>query len=228
MQKFLVDEFFDLSNCAHLLLFEGGDYAWDALSKLTSYLAEVSLGKISCPIPEGVVLIHPESISIGKGTLIEPGAMIKGPCIIGEECEIRNGAYIRGSVVTGDRCIIGHSTEVKSSILLDGASAPHFNYVGDSILGHGVNLGAGVKLANLRLDGGCVCISYNGQKVETGLHKLGAILGDGAQMGCNAVSNPGTLIGKGAFCHPCTAVSGYIPPYTKVKSTGEMLCQQIH
>lgn len=225
MEKFLIDEFFDLSKTEHKPLFSQGRYAWDPLGNLVAYLASASLGKISCPIPEGVILVHPELISIGSGTIIEPGAFIKGPCIIGKDCEIRNGAYIRGHVVTGDRCIIGHCTEVKASIFLDEACAAHFNYIGDSILGNRVNVGAGVKLANLRLDRQFVDVTHLGQKISTGLKKLGAILGDGAQMGCNSVANPGTLIGKGAFCHPCITIRGYIPPHAKVKSTGEIICQ---
>jgi len=225
MEKFLIDEFFDLSEFAHFSLFERGRYAWDALGALEEFFKRASLGTIECPIPEGVFLERPELISIGKGTVIEPGATIKGPCLIGKDCEIRHGAYIRGLVVTGDRCIIGHCTEVKDSIFLNDALASHFNYVGDSILGNHVNLGAGVKLANLRLDRQFVQVTYLDQSIHTGLHKLGAILGDGAQVGCNAVTNPGTLIGKEAFCHPCITVRGYVPPQAKVKSTGEIICQ---
>lgn len=225
MEKFLIDAFFDLSNYSHRGIFEKGTYVWDALAALDTFFQEIELGRIECPIPQGVTLVHPEQISIGKGTIIEPGALIKGPCVIGADCEIRHGAYIRGRVVTGNRCVIGHSTEVKGAILLDDACAAHFNYVGDSILGNRVNLGAGVKLANLRLDKENVSVSYMGKKISTNLQKLGAILGDGAQMGCNSVANPGTLIGKGAFCHPCITASGYLPPHAKVKSTGEIICQ---
>lgn len=225
MEKFLIDNFFDLSQFPHQQVFASCNYAWEALAQLNQYLENQVLGKIECTIPEGVFLVNPEKISIGKGTIIEPGAFIKGPCIIGQDCEIRHGAYIRGGVLTGDRCLIGHSTEIKTSILLGDVCAAHFNYVGDSILGNRVNLGAGVKLANLRLDHQNIQIDDLGQKVSTNLKKMGAILGDGVQFGCNAVTNPGTVFGKGAFCYPCVTVSGYISPQSKVRSTQKTVIQ---
>ena len=197
MEKFLVDKIFNLESFAHRKVFDGCTYPWEALLKLIQYLESQKLGKIECPIPDGVYLVNPEQISIGKGTVVEPGALIKGPCLIGRDCEIRHGAYIRGGVLTGDRCVIGHATEVKGSILLDDVHAAHFNYVGDSILGNRVNLGAGVKLANVRLDE---------REVKTGLKKLGAILGDETQIGCNAVTNPGTVMGKGSLGYPCMVI----------------------
>ncbi|MBS0628687.1 MAG: UDP-N-acetylglucosamine diphosphorylase [Verrucomicrobia bacterium] len=202
MEKFLVDRLFNLVSFAHKRVFDGCTYPWEALLKLIQYLESQNLGKIECPIPQGVYLINPEQISIGKGTIVEPGTLIKGPCLIGRDCEIRHGAYVRGGVLTGDGCVIGHATEVKGSILLDEAHAAHFNYVGDSILGNRVNLGAGVKLANVRLDGEDVKIGT----VATGLKKLGAILGDETQLGCNAVTNPGTVMGKRSFGYPNTVI----------------------
>ncbi|NGX36921.1 MAG: Bifunctional protein GlmU [Chlamydiae bacterium] len=225
MEKFLLHNFFDLEQFAHTEAFEGCQYVWEALANLEAFFDRAELGKIECTVPEGVHLIHPELISIGKGTVLEPGAFIQGPCIIGRDCEVRHGAYIRGHVLTGDRCILGHGSEIKSSLLLDDVYAAHFNYVGDSILGNRVNVGAGVKLANLRLDHQNIQISYQGQKIQTNLRKLGAIIGDGAQLGCNAVANPGTLIGKSAICHPCITVGGYIPPQAKVRSTQKMVIQ---
>ncbi|NGX47215.1 MAG: Bifunctional protein GlmU [Chlamydiae bacterium] len=225
MEKFLLDQFFNLKDFALAQVFEECQYAWCALARLEEFFAHVELGKIECEIPKGAVLVDPEKISIGKGTIVEPGAFIRGPCVIGENCEVRHGAYIRGFVLAGNGCIIGNSTEVKSSILLDGVCIAHFNYVGDSILGNRVNLGAGVKLANLRLDNQTIQISDAGQKISTNLKKLGAIIGDDAQFGCNAVTNPGTVVGKGVFCHPCMTIGGYIPPNAKVRSTQKMVIQ---
>lgn len=218
MEDLLVNSFFNLEEYPWIEVFEGSVYSWDPLKNLSAFLANAPLGKIEVELPPGVHLVNPELISIGKGTVVEPGAYIRGPCLIGTNCEVRHGAYIRGSVVVGNGCVIGHDTEIKRSILLNGVCAGHFNYVGDSILGNRVNLGAGVKCANLRLDHSSISIFYHGQKTDTGLAKLGAIIGDNAQLGCNAVTNPGTLIGKGAFCHPCLAVGGYIAPFSKVKS----------
>lgn len=206
MKKFLVDAIFNLDSFEHAKIFKGCTYAWEALARLAQFFEDQELGKIECPVPDGVTLVNPEQISIGKGTVIEPGAFIRGPCVIGRDCEIRHGAYIRGSVLAGNRCVIGHATEVKGSILLDDVSAGHFNYIGDSILGNRVNLGAGVKLANLRLDHNSVQV----EKISTGLKKLGAILGDDTQLGCNAVTNPGTVTDKGVLCYPCAVLSGYV------------------
>ncbi len=149
-------------------------------------------------------------IAIGKGVLIESGAMIKSPAIIGDNCEIRQGAYLRGYCLTGKGCVIGHTTEVKHSIFLNNAKAGHFAYLGDSILGANANLGAGTKFANLRFLPGNITILLDGEKVDTGLRKLGAILADDCQTGCNSVTNPGTIMGKAAMLLPnTTAKSGF-------------------
>ncbi len=201
-------DLFDLTHFAHASLFEGCDDVWEALDQLNGYhypsqiLGDVSRG----------AYLEGEGISIGEGTVVEPGAYIRGPCIIGKGCQIRHGAYIRGKVVTGDRCVIGHDTEVKHSIFLDGAQASHFAYVGDSILGNDVNLGAGTKLANLKVRGRIITVG----KRNTGRRKLGAILGDGCQLGCNCVTNPGTIMGKGACSTPCTSLGGIIAPQALV------------
>jgi NDP-sugar pyrophosphorylase family protein len=210
MQELSTNQFFSLEAYLHGELFEKADFVWDALHRLDSYLEEQELGKIEVQVPTNAYLINPELISIGAGTVIEPGAYIEGPVIIGPHNHIRHGAYIRGNVITGEKCVIGHSTEIKHSILLNGAQAAHFNYVGDSILGYDVNLGAGVKLANFRFDHKDITILFQGQKILTGLRKFGAVIGDGAQIGCNAVTNPGTLIGPKAFCYPCLNIKGII------------------
>ena len=152
-------------------------------------------------------------IQLGRGVLVESGALIKGPAIIGDRTEIRQGAYIRGFCLAGRRCVIGHTTEVKHSIFLDDAKAGHFAYLGDSILGNRVNLGAGTKLANLRFLGGEVQIKTDGGPVASGMRKLGAIMADDVQTGCNSVTNPGTLLGRRAILMPnCTAPSGFHRP----------------
>jgi len=151
-------------------------------------------------------------IRIGKGTVVEPGALIKGPTIIGDHTEIRQGAYIRGNCLIGDRCIVGHTTEVKSAIMLDGAKAGHFAYIGDSILGNNVNLGAGTKLANLKIIDVEMKIRVEGEIYPTGLRKLGAIMGDNTETGCNSVTSPGTLLGKSTLVYPCVNVpAGFYP-----------------
>ncbi len=154
-----------------------------------------------------------KDVQIGKGVLIEGGATIKSPAIIGDYTEVRQGAYLRGYCLTGQRCVLGHATEVKHSIFLNDAKAGHFAYLGDSVLGTNVNLGAGTKLANLRFLSGNVSIMVDGKSMDTGRRKFGAIFGDDAQTGCNSVTNPGTLIGKQGILMPnTTAPSGLHKP----------------
>ncbi|MBI4698216.1 MAG: glucose-1-phosphate thymidylyltransferase [Nitrospirae bacterium] len=151
-------------------------------------------------------------IEIGAGSVVEPGALIKGPVIIGSNTEVRQGAYIRGNCLIGDNCVVGHTTEMKSAVMLDHAKAGHFAYIGDSILGNNVNLGAGTKLANLKFTGAEIMIKIDGKMRRTGLKKLGAILGDNVETGCNSVTSPGVLLGKASFIYPNINVrAGYYP-----------------
>jgi UDP-N-acetylglucosamine diphosphorylase / glucose-1-phosphate thymidylyltransferase / UDP-N-acetylgalactosamine diphosphorylase / glucosamine-1-phosphate N-acetyltransferase / galactosamine-1-phosphate N-acetyltransferase len=205
-------EFFDLGSFAHAALFAEIETCWDALgAALGRYLDDALVPEIRGEVDPAAHLIG-DRIQIGEGTVVEPGAYIRGPAIIGKNCEIRHGAYLRGQVLVGDGCVVGHTTEVKGSIFLDGAKAGHFAYVGDSILGNGVNLGAGTKLANFKLTGDEVVVRVDGERVKTGMRKLGAILGDGCQTGCNSVTSPGTLLGKKSLVYPCVSVrAGFYP-----------------
>lgn len=221
MEIFLYKNFFDLTFFRYPQLFKDVNNVWEALSQLEPFLKTLPLGKILGEVDPRAILINPESIIIGKGTIVEPGAFIRGPCVIGEECEIRHGSTIRGNVLVGDRCVIGHSTEVKNSIFLDQAQAGHLSYVGDSIVGNRVNLGAGTVCANLRLDKKPVTVSYAATRVETGLRKFGAVFGDEAQTGCNVVTNPGTILGKRARIYPCVNATGYIAENHVLKAKGK-------
>ncbi|MDY6856777.1 MAG: hypothetical protein SWO11_19120 [Thermodesulfobacteriota bacterium] len=149
-----------------------------------------------------------DKIQIGSGTVVEPGALIKGPVVIGNNTEVRQGAYIRGNCLIGNGCVVGHTTEIKGSILLDGAKAGHFAYIGDSILGNDVNLGAGTKLANLKMISGTIFVRSGKQRYNTERHKLGAIMGDRTETGCNSVTSPGTLLGRRSIIYPCVTVPG--------------------
>ncbi len=160
--------------------------------------------------------IMDDMVQIGKNSIIEPGALVKGPTIIGDGTEVRHGAYIRGDALIGHNCVVGHTTELKSSILLGGSKAGHFAYIGDSILGR-VNLGAGTKLANLKLFDSPVILEIERRSFETGLRKVGAVMADGVETGCNSVTTPGTLLGKNVLLYPNTTVRGYVPPQTVVK-----------
>ena len=202
---------FDLAACAHAGLFDDAERAWEGLGALKGYLAARLAAhegeRLRGRVDEGAVLVG-EDIVLGEGSVIEPGAFVKGPCFIGRGVEIRHGAYLRGGVLVGDDCVIGHATEAKNSVFLEGAKAGHFAYVGDSILGRGVNLGAGTKLANLKLAGDEVAVRCGEERIATGRRKLGAILGDGSQTGCNSVTNPGTVLGPRSLLMPCAVASG--------------------
>jgi bifunctional N-acetylglucosamine-1-phosphate-uridyltransferase/glucosamine-1-phosphate-acetyltransferase GlmU-like protein len=165
-----------------------------------------------------------DNIAIGEGTVVEPGSMIKGPAIIGRNTEVRQGAYIRGNCIIGDRCVVGHTTEMKGSVMLDDAKAGHFAYIGDSILGNNINLGAGTKLANLRLIDSEIILRIGDRSYQTGLRKFGAILGDNTETGCNSVTNPGTLIGRDSIVYPgITVGGGYYPPGSRISMKGREL-----
>jgi NDP-sugar pyrophosphorylase family protein len=202
-------DLFDLSQTEHSALFDGCDYAWDALRKLQEYvLARVQpILRNRC---EGVAFIGTH-VSIGEGTVVEDGAMIKGPAIIGRDCQIRHNAYIRENVIIGDRCVVGNACEVKNTLFFNHVQAAHFNYVGDSILGHRAHLGAGVILSNHKLVPGNITVEMNGQPFDTGLRKFGALLGDGAEAGCNAVLNPGAILGRGAIVYANVSWRGILP-----------------
>jgi len=168
-------------------------------------------------IMAGAVLLG-NRISLGKGVLVESGAMIKSPAIIGDCSEVRQAAYLRGYCLAGKRCVLGHATEIKHSVFLNDAKAGHFAYLGDSILGSEVNLGAGTKFANLKMIPGNVIIRVGGKRYDTGRRKFGAILGDGSQTGCNSVTNPGTIFGRNCILMPnSTSRPGYHPAKSLLK-----------
>lgn len=213
---FGANDLFDLSKTAHTALFEGCEHAWDALKKIKEYVKDNVNPELN-NVCDGTAWIG-EDVFIGKGTRIDDGVMIKGPAIIGENCEIRHGAYIRENAIIGDNCVIGNSSEIKNSLLFNGCQVPHFNYVGDSILGHKAHLGAGVVLSNLKVVAGNVIIKHDGQEIDTGLRKFGAMIGDQVDIGCNSVLNPGSVIGRNTTMYPCTNWRGIVPADRIVKN----------
>lgn len=206
---FKPSDLFDLAHTEHAAVFDGCEHAWDALKKIKAYItANVKPAlRNRC---EGNAFIG-KDVFIGEGTLVEDGAMIKGPAIIGRNCQIRHNAYIRDDVLIGNGCVVGNSCELKNALLFNGCQAPHFNYVGDSILGHKAHLGAGVVLSNFKAFPGNVTVELDGRPFDTGLRKFGALLGDGADVGCNAVLNPGSILGRGAIIYPSVNWRGFLP-----------------
>lgn len=209
-------DLFDLSQTGHAALFDGCENAWEALKRLKDYLAANLRPGLNNRC-DGRAYID-DRVYIGEGTVVEDGAMIKGPTIIGKNCQIRHNAYIRGDVIVGDQCVVGNSSELKHSILFNNCQAPHFNYVGDSILGHKAHLGAGVKVSNIKLDGANVCVEIDGAPFDTGLRKFGALVGDHSDIGCNAVLNPGSVIGRGSIIYPNVNWRGILPANSIAKN----------
>lgn len=207
-------ELFTFNSLFFKNIFSRFEYPWELLP----FLKEI----ITSLIKEGIDgYEHISSdVLIGKGVRIADTAHIQGPAIICNNTEVRHGAFIRGAALIGEGCVIGNSSEIKNSVMMDGAQAPHFNYVGDSILGEKAHIAAGVILSNLRSDKNAVQIKEgDGAQINTGLRKLGAILGDGAEIGCGSVLCPGTVIGKNTVVYPLTLTRGTYPSDSIVKNT---------
>ena len=199
--------------------FDAHEYPWQMLPEIGALARSlVSTGIAGfTEIKKGVL--------IGKDVKIHESAVIEPPAIIGNGCEIRPGVYIRGNVITGDGCVIGNSSELKNCILLSRVQVPHYNYVGDSVLGNRAHMGAGSICSNLKSDKSNITVKGD-RTYETGLRKFGAILGDGADIGCGSVLNPGTVIGKDTSVYPLTAVRGVIPCGCIVKSLSEIVVRE--
>jgi len=218
--QFTPADLFDLTKTEHAAIFDGCQYAWAALKKIEGYIAaNLKPGlRNQC---EGAAFIG-KNVFIGEGTVVEDGVMIKGPAIIGRNCSIRHNAYIRENVIIGDNCVIGNASELKNALVFNNAQIPHFNYVGDSILGYKAHIGAGVKISNVKLMPGNVEVELDGVPFDTGLRKFGALLGDGAEVGCNAVLNPGTILGRGAIVYPNVFWRGILPANMIAKNKAEI------
>ena len=197
-------------------LFEESEYPWEMLPKIKDYIKEL----ISAGL-EGFTEIS-EGVWVGEGVKIYPTVTIEAPAIIGKGTEIRPGAFLRGNVITGENCVIGNSSELKNCVLLNKVQVPHYNYVGDSILGNFAHMGAGSICSNLKSDGKAVVI-HGDEDYVTGLRKIGGILADHADIGCGCVLNPGTVIGKGTSVYPLNALRGVIPGGCIVKSMNNIV-----
>lgn len=213
-------ELFALKSVLLQNIFGGIQYPWEIIPQIRDIINRLLKER-----PTAYELLE-EGVLIGKNVKISPTAHISAPAIIGDNCEIRYGAFLRGSVILGEGCVVGNSSEIKNSILMTGAQAPHFNYVGDSILGEKAHLGAGVICSNLRSDGKAVNIRTCDSTVNTGMRKLGAILGDGVEIGCGSVLCPGTIIGKNTTVYPLTLARGNYPDDCIVKDTRTVVPRQ--
>ena len=192
-------------------------YPWDILDDLNDIIH--AIGKT---LPDDEYAHPSENVWMARTARISPAAHIAGPCIIGHNTELRPGAFLRGNVIIGDGAVIGNSTELKNCVLFDGAQVPHFNYIGDSVLGHRAHLGAGAVTSNVKSDRSEVFCVWEGERIATGRRKLGALIGDGGEIGCHTVLNPGTVIGRESIVYPCLSIRGYVKERCIYKGDGRI------
>ncbi len=214
-------KFFDVEKTVAKPLLLKYELLWEALPHIKEFILLLGPSLDKAIFDE----IKP-NVWVAKSAVISPSADICGPCIIGENTEVRHSAFIRGSVIIGKNCVVGNSTEMKNSIIFDSVQIPHYNYVGDSILGYRSHLGAGVVTSNVKSDKSLVSVNVNGEKIETGLKKFGALLGDEVEIGCNSVLCPGTVIGKNSTVYPLSLVRGFVPENSIFKSAENIVTKR--
>ncbi len=217
MEDITVKALYSLQETIAAGLFEGVEYPWEALPKIHDFI--VKLGET---LPEEIYEKRGEDIWIAKSARIAPTACLNGPLIVDEGAEIRHCAYIRGNAVVGKKAVVGNSTELKNVVLFNMVQVPHYNYVGDSILGYKAHMGAGSITSNVKSDKTLVVVKTGDEEIATGLKKMGAMLGDCVEIGCNSVLNPGTVIGKNSNVYPTSCVRGVIPSCAIYKKQGEI------
>ena len=211
-------ELFDLSQTIAAKVFDGKEYPWEVLPCIGDFIVE--LGNTLSPDEYDNVS---ENVWIAKTANVYPSALINGPAIIGKDAEVRHCAFIRGNAIVGEGAVVGNSTELKNVILFNKVQVPHYNYVGDSILGYKSHMGAGSITSNVKSDKTLVTIKVGDDVVETGLKKMGAVLGDNVEVGCNSVLNPGTVVGKESNIYPLSMVRGYVPSKSIYKKQGDIV-----
>lgn len=209
---------FDLSHTLAAPLLSGVEWPWQALDGLADFIRTVGP-----TLPAGEYTLAAPDVWVANTALVAPSALVNGPCIIGPGAEVRHCAFIRGSALVGAGAVVGNSVELKNCILFDGAQAPHFNYVGDSILGHKAHMGAGAVTSNLKSDKSPVVIRHGAEQLATGRQKLGALVGDFAEVGCNSVLCPGTVLGRSSQVYPASCVRGVVPEKHIFKAPGNVV-----
>lgn len=218
MEELKINSLLDLNETIAFKIFKNSIYPWEVIPKISEFILtlgnELNLSKFEKKA---------ENIWIAKSAKVASTAHIEGPCIIDENAEIRYSAFIRGNAIVGKNVVVGNSTELKNVIIFNNAQVPHYNYVGDSILGYKSHMGAGSIISNLKSDKTLVTVKYNDEKIETNLKKFGAILGDNVEVGCGSVLNPGTVIGRKTNIYPLSSVRGYIKPNQIYKNQNEII-----
>ena len=211
-------DLFDLTHTLAADLLERTEYPWEALGRIKQFIIEIGQ-----TLPADEYEEVSEQVWIARDAKIYPNNYIAGPCIIGHETEVRPGAFVRGSALVGSHCVVGNSTELKNVILFDNVQVPHYNYVGDSILGYRSHMGAGSITSNVKSDKKLIVVRCGEERIETGLKKMGAMLGDGVEVGCNSVLNPGTVIGRNSNVYPTSCVRGTVPANCIWKNNGNVI-----
>ncbi len=211
-------DLFDLTHTLAADLLERTEYPWEALGGIKQFIIEIGR-----TLPADEYEEVSEQVWIARDAKIYPNNYIAGPCIIGHETEVRPGAFVRGSALVGSHCVVGNSTELKNVILFDNVQVPHYNYVGDSILGYRSHMGAGSITSNVKSDKKLIVVRCGEERIETGLKKMGAMLGDGVEVGCNSVLNPGTVIGRNSNVYPTSCVRGTVPANCIWKNNGNVI-----
>lgn len=215
LEMFKIDKYLDVNRTLAQFLFDGIDYPWEVLPRIESFIMQLG-PMLSADEFDQIG----ENVWIAKSAKVANSASITGPCIIDANAEIRHCAFIRGNAIIGKGAVVGNSCEIKNSLLFDEVEVPHYNYVGDSVLGYKAHLGAGAITSNIKNDKKNVVIKFPLGEIETGLRKLGAVVGDGVQIGCNTVLNPGTVIGKNTRIYPLNSVRGWVDENSIYKKEG--------
>lgn len=217
MRYLEISELYSLENTIAAKLFDGKKYPFEVLPEIGEFIKA-----LGATLDVNVFEQKGEDVWIAKNAKVAPSASITGPCIIDEEAEVRHCAFIRGKAIVGKNCVVGNSTELKNVVLFDRVQVPHYNYVGDSVLGYRSHMGAGSITSNVKSDKTLVTINTPDGKVETGMKKFGAMLGDNVEVGCGSVLNPGSVIGKNTNIYPLSSVRGFVPSNSIYKKRGEV------
>ena len=221
MLQYTIENLYDLNETIAAPLFEGAVYPWELLPKISDFIK-----KLGASLPTDQYTQIKENVWVSNSATIAPTAYIGGPAIIDDEAEIRHCAFIRGNAIVGKGAVVGNSTELKNVILFNKVQVPHYNYVGDSILGIKAHMGAGSITSNVKSDKTLVTVKDGEEGIETGLKKFGAMLGDHVEVGCNSVLNPGTVIGRNTNVYPTSMVRGCIPAGSIYKKRGEIVIKR--
>lgn len=221
LEALTVKENYSLDQTIAKDIFNGVTYPWEVLPKISSFILE-----LGATLSEDEYEKRGENVWVAKSAKVAPTAFINGPAIIGKDAEVRHCAFIRGNAIVGEGVVVGNSTELKNVILFNKVQVPHYNYVGDSVLGYKSHMGAGSITSNVKSDKKLVVVKAGDEKIETGMKKFGAMLGDEVEVGCGSVLNPGTVVGNHSNIYPLSSVRGFVPANSIYKKQGEVVTKE--